>query len=253
MMRKGLFLGLAVICLFSVNSYGVRSLVGDIDGFGFDSTSGLIGFDGFAADRDGDGMLDSGDVLPDLDDNGIIACLANDPVTGEARGDNFDNRSSVEAGDSYARWTDVALSNCYSEAPGGYVWKADSASFKFTFEVPTIGSDDYGKEHFVNLVYGDYDSDPMHAVVEGEDVGLLGNRDAGGLDGYIWRAYAPVAWSDMLDGEVLIDIVAPGEPYVVFDYALLDTEPISNPAPGAIILAGLGVSLTGWLRRRRAF
>jgi hypothetical protein len=72
------------------------------------------------------------------------------------------------------------------------------------------------------------------------------------MDGYIWRAYAPVSWADMLDGQVTIDIIAPGEPYIAFDYALLDTRPVGVPAPGAVILGSIGVGLVGWLRRRRS-
>ena len=78
----------------------------------------------------------------------------------------------------------------------------------------------------------------MTAIVEGDTVTLLGNSD-GDRDGYIWRAYAPIAWTDMLDGEVIIEINAPREPYVTFDYALLDTTPISTiPEPATLFLIG---------------
>lgn len=222
-------------------SFGITTYVGDVDGFGFGAAAAYNGAYGGPADITGNGILDSGDVMPDLNGNGILA-------TGQ--GDDFDNRSAAEAADTYAKWTDVALSTSFAGRPG----LADSAEFVFTFTVPSVGDPDYGQPHFVNFVYGDYDVDPMYATVEGATVTLLGNSDGGGLDGYIWRAYAPVAWSDMLDGQVRIDIIAPEEPYVTFDYALLDLKPIDPvvPAPGAILLGGIGASLVGWLRRRRA-
>ena len=71
---------------------------------------------------------------------------------------------------------------------GAYGGLADSVVFTFTFTVPTLGDPDYGRDHFVNFVYGDYDMDPMSAIVEGATVTLLGNSDGGGLDGCIRRA-----------------------------------------------------------------
>lgn len=231
----------SVLLLMTVEADAVTSYIGDVDGFGFGAGAGLLGADHNPAERNATGMLDSGDVLPDMNQDHAVA-------TG--RGDDWDNRSGAEASDPYAKWTDVALSTSFSGRPG----LADDATFVFNFTVPQPGDPDYGVDHFVNLVYGDYDVRPMSAVVEGNGVPLLGNQD-GGVDGYIWRAYAPVSWSDMQDGVVTLDIVAPGEPYVAFDYALLDVEPLSTgptiPAPGAVVLSVLGAGLVGWLRRRR--
>ncbi len=231
----------SLLLLPPVGADAVTSYIGDADGFGWGAGTGLLGADHNPAERNATGLLDSGDVLPDINQNGNVA-------TGS--GDDWDNRSGAEASDPYARWTDVTLSTSFSGRPG----LAGGAGFVFSFTVPESGDPDYGVDHFVNLVYGDYDVYPMSAVLEGDSVPLLDNQ-AGGVDGYIWRAYAPVAWSDMLDGVVTLDIVAPGEPYVVFDYALLDVEPLPIgsviPAPGALVLGALGAGLVGWLRRRR--
>lgn len=231
----------SVLLLTAVNANAVTSYIGDADGFGWGAGTGLLGADHKPVERNATGLLDSGDVLPDINQNNTVA-------TGS--GDDWDNRSGAEASDPYAKWTDVTLSTSFGGRPG----LADNASFVFNFAVPELGDPDFGVDHYVNLVYGDYDVNPMSAVVEGYSVPLLDNQ-AGGVDGYIWRAYAPVAWADMLDGQVTLDIVAPGEPYVVFDYALLDVEPLSTghtiPAPGAIVLGALGAGLVGWLRRRR--
>ena len=247
MKMASLFLVVVVLSVWSAKSSAVTTYIGDEDSFGFPSASilGLVAADGGWADRNRDGKLGLDEVLPDLDGDGIVAAMP------AGTGDVFDHRSAAEAADPYALWTDVALSNGYAPAPGPTNWKADSASFTFHFTVPTPGDDDYDKEHFVNLVYADYDTDVMEAVVEGVTVPLI-RRDPSIEDGYIWTAYAKVPWSKMLDGEVTIEIIAPGEPYIAFDYALLDTEPIDPvPAPGAIILGGIGAGLVGWLRRRR--
>ncbi|MBN2137631.1 MAG: hypothetical protein JW720_07485 [Sedimentisphaerales bacterium] len=247
--RKSLFVAIVAMALCSTNALAVVSIIGDIDGFGFGSLAGLVGYDGNPVDRNGNGILDSGDVMPDLDADGVVAAQPG------GVGDIFDNRSPGEAADLSAQWTDVSLSNEYTEAPGDPLWKADDASFTFNFTLDPADPA-YGQEHYVSFVYADYDTDVMEAVVEGDVVPLLGNPIIpGGMeDGYIWAAYAPVDWDDMLDGVVVINIIAPGEPYVVFDYATLSPEPIDPkvPAPGAIILGSLGAGLVGWLRRRRA-
>lgn len=58
-------------------------LYGDIDGFGFADTSGLVDGSGNAADKNGNGILDDGDSLPNLGTNTTI---------GPAVDDYFDNQ-----------------------------------------------------------------------------------------------------------------------------------------------------------------
>jgi MYXO-CTERM domain-containing protein len=56
-------------------------------------------------------------------------------------------------------------------------------------------------------------------------------------------------WNGFLDVRVL----APGEPYLAFDFVELSTRPIINaPAPGALALLALGGLLAHRRRRRHA-
>ena len=233
-----LFLGIALL-LLATTSHAVTLYVGDVDGFGYGDASSFLDNQGTACDRNGNGVLDSGDALPDINQNGSVA-------TGS--GDDFDYRTSSDIADGPngigLYYMDVALSNSNETSFPGEDYIAHGVQIKFTFAVPVIGDADYGVDHFVNLVYADYDVDPMTAIVEGNIVVLLGNSD-GDRDGYIWRAYSPIAWADMLDGEVVIEIDAPNEPYVAFDYALLDTDIINTNVPEPTTLLLLGSCLFG--------
>lgn len=210
--------------LFCTQVFAVNQVIGDKDGFGFTSLAGLVAYDGGSVDRNGNGILDAGDLLPDLDGDGLIA------VIGAGGGDVFDHRGTSEL------WTDVSLANEYSPAPGGDCWKANDASFTFSFS-PTA------EDHILSLMYADYDTDIMEMVVEGQAIPLKKAI----LDGEISLARARISGLDMLDGQVLVEITAVTEPYIVFDHVSL--TPI--PAPGALILGGIGIGLVGLLRRKK--
>jgi hypothetical protein len=242
-MKKCLVFLFAVAFLLGIisSASAVTMMIGDFDGFGFSPTTGLLSAQGGDADVDGDGIIEFGEFLPDLNENGSVATGSND---------DFDLRSASELSDTNgAQFTDVALSTSNSLRPG----LADDATFIFDFTVPSIGDADYGVDHFINFVFGDYDVSPMTADVEGTTVPFT--LQAGDEDGLVKFAFASVSWADMLDGQVIIDIIAPNEPYVAFDYALLDTSSIGSevPEPITALLMGLGlIGLIG-LRRKKLF
>jgi hypothetical protein len=186
-------------------------LVGDIDGFGIFPTTGLVRATPThtdPADVDGDGVIEPGEFLPDWNKDGSTAV---------GSGDEFDRRSASEqAATDGAQWTDRSLT------PNG----ADGATFVFNFTVPSPGDADFGVDHFINLVFGDFDVSPASIVVDGVTVDLT--VQGGEQDGLVQTAFATVPWASMTDGQVLIRVVARGEPYLAFDYALLDTDQIAD-------------------------
>jgi choice-of-anchor A domain-containing protein len=190
----------------------VRKLIGDIDGFGI-APAGLVRATPYPhnqpADVDGDGLLEPGEYLPDWNLNGSTAVGSHD---------DFDFRSTAErTATNGAQYTD------HSRTPEG---ASDGIRFTFTFPVPVPGDTNYGVDHFINLVFGDYDVVPASIRVDNAVVSLT--TQGGNQDGLVQRAYATVPWASMTDGQVVITIIAPNEPYLAFDYALLDTERIAD-------------------------
>ncbi|HID02029.1 MAG TPA: hypothetical protein EYP18_02275 [Desulfobacterales bacterium] len=229
---KNLKLHLAIlsVCMFcSVQVQAVTLSIGDADGFGYGKAEGFLGVDKAPAERAGDrAILDMGDLLPDVNESGFV---------GAGGGDDFDNQSAAEkedTGNTGQKWTDVSLSESCDESPG----LADDAVFVFSFTAPVAGDTDYGRDHFINLVYGDYDVDPMTIEIEGKVVNLEGEKEPD-KDGFIFRAYATVSWDDMKDGEIVVNVVAENEPYVAFDYILLDVTPLSIPNPNPTTMFNL--------------
>lgn len=195
-------------------AFAVEDVIGDIDGFGISPTTGLVRATGAPhttpADTDGDGIIEPGEYLPDRDQSGLVCITC---------GDDFDHRSVEEAGATTgAQWTDRSINS--------YPGSADGATFTFTFAVPVFGDDDYGVDHFVNFVFGDFDVTPATIVIDGVTVPLTGQTV--GNDGLVQAAHAPVPWASMTDGEVVIRLNAPNEPYLAFDYALLSTDQLAD-------------------------
>lgn len=214
-------LALAVVAFGGAHqAQAVTQVVGDIDGFGIDPTGLLADRDNDGdnnastappADVDGDGIIEAGEYLPDWNNNGSVAV---------GSGDSFDNRDAAElTATDGAQWTDVSV-----EGSNGV---ADGATFTFSFAVPVFGDIDYGVDHYINFVFGDYDVVPAELTVDGTVVALTQQNNAA-ADGLVQSAFATVAWGDMLDGVVEIVVNAPNEPYLAFDYALLDTDQFAD-------------------------
>ena len=223
---------LYVLSLLSVttSASAITMLIGDVDGFGYTNPNTYNASSGNGIpDTDGDGIIEAGEYLPDLDGDGYVW------VNGA---DEFDNQSATESSSTNgAQWTDISLENNYNDFG---LNPADDALFIFEFDAPELGDSDYGVDHFINFILGDYDVVPAYLTVDGVSMALT--TQPGGQDGLVQLSYANVLWADMLDGQVIIDLDAPNEPYLAIDYAYLHTEntAASVPEPSTLGLLALG-------------
>ena len=212
-MRSLTLLGLLTLPLLSASpASAITAIVGDPDGFGIDP-AGLMRASGDPhnqpADSDGDGVIEAGEYLPDWDLNGNVAVGSND---------SFDFRDAAELiGTDGSQWTDRSME------PGG---ASDGVEFHFTFPVPVSGDPGFETGHFVNFIFGDYDVNPAEIQIDGMTVPLV--LQGGGNDGLVQSAFATVPWADMTDGMVTITVSAPSEPYLAFDYCLLDLSRVTD-------------------------
>ncbi len=206
---------LLLLCTTAVPADAVTMIIGDPDGFGIEDPNGqgLVRADSShtnPADTDGDGIIEGGEYLPDWPPaNGSCAI---------GSGDSFDLRSSDEETDTTgAQYTDLAV-----EGNGS----SDGIQFIFEFPIPQPSDVGYGSLHYINFVFGDYDVTPAEIDIDGETVEM--ELQGSGNDGLVQTAFAPMDWAVVEDGLVTITISAPNEPYLAYDYALLDTSRLAD-------------------------
>jgi hypothetical protein len=232
-------LAVALVLLVGVGAAeAVTGIVGDVDGFGITlpltppaegpSNAPDVDTDGSPdVDQDQNGLLNAGDYLPDWDNSGNVNWSGSD---------EFDFRSAAElAATNGAQWTDVALES--GNGPG----RADGAQFIFNFTPPVFGEVGYQQDHFVNIIAGDLDTGTLQAFIDGQTIAL---EDVGNEDGLITLTNATVPWSAMTDGQVIVELNTPSEPYVAVDYVLLDRQVSEAPQlatdPGDLGLLDFG-------------
>lgn len=219
--------------------------IGDIDGFGFRDTTGMVRPYGAIgpgpADTNGNGRLERGEFLPDLDGGGSLWWGGND---------EFDNREPSEIADRNHRcagcknvgtgtrgaiWTDIALSTASDATP----WPdtdgpatPNNAVFVFDF---TVGKNAIaaGTRIFFNILFGDYDVYPAEIRVTfsggRQEILRIPNRREEGLDGAIQAKTAFFGFDRVFtkrtdgdwQGYVKIVFDAPEEPWTAFDYVEL--------------------------------
>ncbi len=247
--------------------------IGDNDGFGFDADANfasLVG-DGGNVDRNNDGHLGAGDVLPSLNGGQVVATN---------NGDDFDNRLNegysgsgfMDNGTSGVQFTDIALSTSYdNSSAAGNVYNANTSSYGtggafpagasgqlpnqpgFIFDFIVSESDIVeGTDIFFNLIFADYDVTPAaldFTFAGGTQTLSLTAQNNGPDDGLIQAAYAELDFYDVFtwntelnvwSGYVGVDFDAPNEPYTAFDYVELSVDRIEVPTPAVLPLLLLG-------------
>lgn len=249
--------------------------IGDVDGFGV-STPGKVRATPVPhttpADTNGNGLLEVGEFLPDLNANGAVA-------TGN--GDDFDNRSVSEKsntsvtgtgftdlGSTGSKWTDVAISTSSTlpDFPDPTTAVPNEPSFIYNFNV--AGADiSTSATLFFNVLFGDYDVVPADITLTFASAPtrtLALATQPGAPDGLIQAAFATLFFNEVFtadgsggwNGFLQVDFNAPNEPYTAFDFTELSTTPIQTapvPEPGSILMVAAGaIGLIGAGLRRRA-
>lgn len=278
-MRKSTFfsVGLGLILLLSsVNSFALNSLIGDIDGFGYSnetvtqyicqdsyngtrysckdmsdlhgvnyvqnvSGSNTEGFQPVPADQNGNGILNPGDVLPDIGGSykvsqGVFAYSPN-PDFKLNQWDWFDHRTAEERdAENGAEFTDVGLSGEDPDVP-----KVGEAVFIFTFDAEH--DPDAGQPHYLTIIYADYDVGTMQAEIVDESDNnnnkriTLTRSQEENVNGFIGVAVGEIEdWNTYLsDGKLTVRFIedpTDPEPYMAFDALIVARRPGIAPVIG---------------------
>ncbi len=137
-------------CLVSFSYGAIIFKIGDKDGFGFtpEELEGAVNIAGDPADTDGDGKLEPGEFLPEINGNDSF-----DELPVELGGDGFDHRSEEETNaKNGAQFTDVSY-----DLDKNPIWIRMSEVI-FIFDVSVLEGLPL-KRASLKLIYSDFDGD----------------------------------------------------------------------------------------------
>ncbi len=223
MKKKLLLLAVTLLCSSWVGADSITSLIGDIDGFGFSSTTGLNSFSGDPADTNGNGILEPGEFLPDLNGDGRY-----DPASPSK--DLFNNQ---EAGDP--SFTDIGLGiNPILTLDFSYILPTGHTITSASFHI-VMGDSSFAQRnsHIISL----------EGVSTGEIVASSSTGDGNILETIV--NFDSFFFAALADGNAQVTISYDNTDDVAIDYALLQLE-TTVPEPsslGLLLLAFLGVIL----------
>ena len=234
---------------------------------------------GGLANRDGVGVLENGDFLPDINQNGSTRNNSNDEFdfrsTAEVANTSFQTGFGVSnaAGTVGSSFTDISLARTYDarSAAGRVLIGGDPINglirgaggpfpappsstlpnqpgFIFHFDLDR-GVLDPSAPIFFNLVFGDYEVFPAEiriTDVKGDARIITLMRQGRGDDGLIQAATANLKFDEIFtdagsvySGFLKVDFIAPNEPYTAFDYVELSPTALV-PEPASLAMLGAG-------------
>ena len=236
--------------------------IGDVDGFGWASSTGGPGTVGLvrsgggsiAADTNGNGILEQTEFLPNT--AGTTAVNTSDTWNNQNNGEGtntapIQGNGFVNTGSTGSNFTDRTLLGI-------------EPTFVFDFFVATGDINPATSQLFFNLVFGDYDVSPANidlifASSPSQNVALT--LQPGNQDGLVQTATTTVSFSDVFtataggyNGFLQVDFNSPNEPYTAFDFVELSLQEISFvpvPEPAPVALFGLAIGGLAFVRRRK--
>jgi hypothetical protein len=222
--------------------------IGDKDGFGFSNIGQYKAADGGRCDRDGNGTLNDGDCLPDLNRNGRCRVSSGDEFNNQNAAERSDSENSakgitINSETAGSIFTDVSLSRSWSSRFGPFPDgnHRDDNSPTFVFSGTVDNPKGLSSRLELRADFGDYDVVPGEARLtnargQTKTFPLERQSNAKGDDGLVQRLFAIVDVNHFVNrttGELylVLSFVVPNEPFFAVNSVELTTNRTKPPTP----------------------